>query len=69
MPYINQIHPNKYGVEKNRKFMELMHNSKGLRGVTRFFDKLNCSVSFRRQPDKTMTLDKFLGLIDSSSFK
>jgi hypothetical protein len=66
--YVNQLHPNKYGVEKNRKFVELMHKSRSLREVTRFFDFLNCNISFRRQPDKTMTLDKFLGLIDSSSF-
>ncbi len=68
MAYINQLHPIKYGVEKNKQFLEQIYTNEELVEFTRNFDFLDCSVSFSRQQDKDMTLEKFLTLIDEESF-
>jgi hypothetical protein len=68
MVYVNQIHPINYGVKKNRTFFGLLYSNTELTDVLKWFDTLDCRISIQRQPDKDMTLEKFLGLINRKSW-
>ena len=63
----NQIKLNDlYTSEKNEEFLEALYNSEELKNVTKWFDKLDCSVSCRREKDPDRTLDNFLDLMSNS---
>ncbi len=64
MVYVNQLHLMKYGVKKNKHFLQQMYD---FEGMAKSFSMLDSSVSWKRSEDTDMTLDKFLELIDSKS--
>ena len=66
MVYVNQIELIGKGVKENKFFLEKVYSS-GLEQMHRWFDKLDCSVSIRRQDESEMTLEKFVRLIDKKS--
>jgi hypothetical protein len=67
MPYINQIHLEEKGVEKNKDFLVRVYTNEELKGVTSFIDKLDCSESWARQEDPSMTLERFIELVDDKT--
>jgi hypothetical protein len=46
-------------LEQNMEFLKEMYTA-DLEGVVRWFDKLDCSVSFARQADKGMKIEQYL---------
>ncbi len=60
----NQINLNHKNSEENKFFLKGLYNSNDLSGVDKWFDKLENSI--RREPDKDMSLDAFLGLINNA---
>jgi hypothetical protein len=57
----------KESVKKTKEFMKALFQS-NIPGSWHWFDKLDCSVSFARQPDPGMTLNKFIGNIRKNRF-
>ena len=70
IPYINQIVLNKKGLEENKSFLKAIYSCQDLLEVKKWFDKLDCNISWQRQTDKKMTLEKFLNNMgkDHASF-
>jgi len=52
-------------LEKNKEFLKGLYGLKIPKEIKEF-DKLNCNVSFSRQDDKKMTLEKYLKKMDDS---
>lgn len=65
--YVNQIHLIERGIEKNKEFLVSLYNNEELKEVSRWFDKLDYSISISRKLDRDMTLDEFIKGIDSES--
>ncbi|MFH1668642.1 MAG: hypothetical protein ABIA62_01830 [Candidatus Woesearchaeota archaeon] len=68
MVYVNQVMLDKKGVRKNREFLRAIYTSEDLEDVSRWFDFLHAEVSFRRQPDPNMTLDRFVRLMGKDTY-
>ncbi len=59
MIYANQIKLIKKGIKVNKEFFKLMYNC-GFDEESKWFDKLDCNVSWRRQKDDSQTLENFV---------
>ena len=57
----NHINLNDRPIEANKDFLRALYGAEYLQDARRWFDKLDTSVSWSRQRDTDMTLDKFLG--------
>ena len=66
--YVNQIHLAQKGEENNREFLVSLYNNKQLEEVSKWFDKLDCSIAIRGESDRDITLDEFVKGIDPKSF-
>ncbi len=66
--YINQINLTEKGTEKNREFIVSLYDNEELEEVSRWFSKLDCSISIRRESDRDMTMDEFVKGIGPNSF-
>jgi len=66
--YLNQIHLIKKGAEKNREFIVSLYDNEELEEVSRWFNKLDCSISIRGESDRDMTMDEFVKGIGPKSF-
>ncbi len=67
MVYVNQIMLDRKSVKNNLLFLKALYTSERLEDVRKWFDMLDASQSWKRQPDPEMTLDKFIELFDSST--
>jgi hypothetical protein len=65
MIYINQLHPIKFGIEKNKQFLKELHKTEELVDVSMWFDKRENSIA--RMPDRDMSLEKFIDLMDENA--
>lgn len=69
MIYINQISwLNKYSLEDNKKFLKSIYEEENFIEVNKFFNFLDCNISWRRQTDKEMSLEKFLELMKNNDY-
>jgi hypothetical protein len=65
--YYNQINLLKYGLEKNKNFIESLFLEEGLEGVEKnFTQKNNSKGEIQRKIDENMNLDIFLGKINNN---
>tara|TARA_Y100000310_G_scaffold330357_1_gene401845 strand:+ start:7638 stop:8057 length:420 start_codon:yes stop_codon:yes gene_type:complete len=62
----NQINLGNMFVEKNKEFLKALYGTEDLERARKWFNALDCSVSFARQNDPDMNLGRFLDLITDS---
>lgn len=67
MVYVNQVHPVKKGLKKNKKFLKLLYDNEELEKVSKYFDKVE-PLGLRGEHDDKMTLDKFLRGMSNDCF-
>ncbi len=66
MVYVNQIQLFDYGVECNKKFLELMFGSTDFENARKLFEFLDVWQSFARQSDDSMSFQEFLNLLNGN---